>query len=95
MTILSELATLREKLMNESSTKRCIFEQLIIVEKMIKMVTKSLKNDFCCANCPVWERDKGSEPGWGMCCYDNTLPETFEQHWCYKGLRLLDEGEKD
>lgn len=91
MNLLTELTALKEKLENESSTKRCIFEQLIIVERMIRIVKKANK-DFFCGCCVCFERDK-DDPAFGICRYTNDFYMVNEKDWCLRGLKAsADEG---
>ena len=95
MSIIGELTAMRDVLYKQSSTSRCGVEKLLLIERILKMARQSIRGRFCCGACPLWEEDKGSEPGWAMCCYDNTLPETFEKHWCYQGFKLVNEEKDD
>ena len=93
MTILEEMHALRDSLNNESSTKRCAFEKLLVIEKVIRMLEKEqYYNNVTCDRCVLWNRMKESDdPGWGICHYNNTMPSTHETDWCYLGGQITND----
>lgn len=90
MNILEQLTALRDKLGDKTSTQRCLTEQLVLLERIIKMVNTA-KMSFSCDKCVLWERSKGQEEDWGICRLNNAMPMTHENDWCYEGKKVTDE----
>ena len=92
MTVLEKLHALRDTLNKESSTKRCAFEKLLVVERVIGWMRREQKKmTITCDRCVLWDRLKESDdPGWGICHYNNMMPSTHETDWCYLGGEITD-----
>lgn len=93
MNFIDQLLALKDEMEGQSSTKRCLFEQVLLLERVIRMAKKDIRDGFRCENCVAWERNPpGSEDrDWGVCHTDSQLNSTMENDWCIAGIRLTEE----
>lgn len=93
MNLIDELIALRAGLEEQSSTKRCVFEQTLIIDRVIRMVSRRIKLKFSCGQCRAFERVKGEDQGMGICRLNNFMTEVHETNdWCVEGIKLNEEG---
>lgn len=93
MKFIEQLLALKDELEGQSSTKRCVFEQVLLLERVIRMAKRDIRDGFRCENCVAWERNPpdSEDPGWGICRINSNLNPTQDIDWCIEGIGITEE----
>lgn len=95
MTLVDRLLALKDRLEGQSSTRHCLFEKILLLNKVIEMAKRDVRGKFTCVDCLLWERNPtedcdDDDTAWGRCRLNNEFIETVEGDWCYAGLKVTE-----